>query len=356
MKYHKLLALAMIVSMLSMLGMGCSDDSSPVAPVAEAPEASLSLCHGNPAPSEVAITATLYVFCDRAYGNPIDVHRVTDSWEEMTVTWNSFGGAYDPTIEESFVTADSGWQAVDVTALATSWIDGSAPNYGLLLDQVERTYPRNRYTPRESGTNQPYIEICYSDGTCEQIVAMADTYVWEAQPDLNRGDYPYLFTGWQMIVDKEKQALLRFEMPEIQISQGCTRTIGYWKNHTGCRRKADLVSPLLPIWLGEADGAKSLYVDDARMAVRVLKMRTYGRPWNGTTKLSAQLLAAKLNIANGASGDAVEAVIAKADAFLADRSHKAWRKMNWHQKRKVLRWKNKLNAYNNGRIGPGHCD
>ena len=45
-------------------------------------------------------------------------------------------------------------------------------------------------------------------------------------------------------------------------ANGCTRTIGYWKTHAGFGPQADVVTPLLPILLGSAGGAKTLERDD----------------------------------------------------------------------------------------------
>ncbi|MBU0985436.1 MAG: hypothetical protein KKA42_16300, partial [candidate division Zixibacteria bacterium] len=137
---------------------------------------------------------------------------------------------------------------------------------------------------------------------------------------------------------------------------GCTRTIGYWKTHAGTKRHGvDAVTPLLPIWLGTENGDKSVEITTAREAVAVLGQKTLGRPWNGITKLYAQLLAAKLNMAAGASGDAVSGVVADADSFLAEHSWKSWNGLSWTEKKTVLEWKTTLDMYNNGKIGPGHC-
>jgi hypothetical protein len=92
------------------------------------------------------------------------------------------------------------------------------------------------------------------------------------------------------------------------------------------------------------------------MAVQVLEMKTYGKNSNGITKLYAQLLGAKLSIADGASPDDVSAIIAAADAFLADHDWNDWRGLSRSDKNMVLYWQGMLDDYNNGLIGPGHCD
>ncbi|MFQ3664224.1 MAG: hypothetical protein SNJ69_17750, partial [Chloroflexaceae bacterium] len=135
---------------------------------------------------------------------------------------------------------------------------------------------------------------------------------------------------------------------------GCTRTIGYWKTHAGFTgRNPDRVTPLLPVWLGTAGGARSVQVTTAAQAVSILNMN--GDASNGINKLYAQLLAARLNIASGADGSAVASTIASADSFLASRNASDWNSLSRAQRQQVLAWMTTLDNYNNGSIGPGHC-
>jgi hypothetical protein len=137
---------------------------------------------------------------------------------------------------------------------------------------------------------------------------------------------------------------------------GCTYSKGYWKNHGGFGPQADELSKLLPIWLGTDDGGKSLAVTDAQIAVDLLGQRVYGHPKNGITKLYAQLLAAKLNIVNFANPEDVYEVIDAADGFLTDHDWMDWGMLGKANQQMVLHWKDMLDQYNNGMIGPGHCD
>ncbi|MEZ5358802.1 MAG: DNRLRE domain-containing protein [Candidatus Zixiibacteriota bacterium] len=306
--------------------------------------------------------ATLYLYCTQANGEPVNVHRVLEPWEEMVVTWENFGGAYDPTIVGTFTADTIGWKSVDISDLVIPWMNGSYENFGLLLDQVEEKFPWAIYNSREAGEFQPYIEVAYiaEDGSYifETDLPLADTYIYETWPTTNFGYASNLRTGYGYFTEREKQSLLIFDIPlkDTPSDGGCTRTIGYWKTHAGFGKQDDMVTQYLPIWLGEADGAKSLYVADAKTAVDVLKMKTYGRPFNGITKLYAQLLAAKLNVAAGADDGAIADIITKADTFLAEYDWTDWWKLNFNKKIKVLRWMCKLDKYNNGIIGPGHCD
>jgi hypothetical protein len=140
--------------------------------------------------------------------------------------------------------------------------------------------------------------------------------------------------------------------------EGCTYTIGKWKNWTGLGNgnQADIVTPLLPIWLGDEGGDESLAVTTVEMAVDVLSQHVYGSPSNAITKLYAQMLAAKLSVANGASDSAIADYLADADAFLADYSYMDWNSLSKDMKDDVRMWHSAFGSYNEGDIGPGHCD
>jgi hypothetical protein len=139
---------------------------------------------------------------------------------------------------------------------------------------------------------------------------------------------------------------------------GCTLTIGYWKTHadpTSPRNNPDATLKVLKsvggtIWLGTPGGTQSVAVTKDNV-VSILKFDGT----NGIKKLQAQLLAAKLNIANGADGTAVQSTIQAADLFLAKYGASDWSSLSKTQKQKVLNWMTTLDDYNNGRLGPGHC-
>jgi len=139
-------------------------------------------------------------------------------------------------------------------------------------------------------------------------------------------------------------------------STGCTLTIGFWKTHAGFTgNNADRVTEFLPIWLGTSGGLKSVQVLSATSAVNILGMGL-GDPSNGITKLYAQLLGAKLNIARGASSTAIASALAAADSFLSLKNQLDWAGLSKTQKNQVIGWMSKLDTYNNGLIGPGHCN
>jgi len=138
---------------------------------------------------------------------------------------------------------------------------------------------------------------------------------------------------------------------------GCTFTIGYWKTHAGFGPQADVVTPLLPIQLGNG-GGKSLNVNSAAFAVQLLGFNGSNNVFaasNGINKLYAQLLGAKLSIANGAGSSAVATTIAAADAYLTTHDSGDWASLSKTEKGQVLAWMTTLDNFNNGLIGPAHC-
>ncbi len=122
---------------------------------------------------------------------------------------------------------------------------------------------------------------------------------------------------------------------------GNTFTIGFWKNHAGLGNgnQADLITPLLPIKLG------NMWVNTAAEAVAILS----NMGSNGIDKLMAQMLATKLNIANGATvSPKVAAALAEADAFLMTYDASAWASLSKTQQKLVLGWMTKFDNFNNG--------
>lgn len=142
---------------------------------------------------------------------------------------------------------------------------------------------------------------------------------------------------------------------KLPVPEGCTRSKGYWKNHAGFGPQDDMVTALLPLHLGSADSAAAMEVTDAQTAVGILQMKTYGEPSNGITKLYAQLLAAKLNIAAGADGADVDEIISDADLFLGNHDWQSWEQLSKDDQKQVLNWMGMLGEYNEGLIGPGAC-
>jgi hypothetical protein len=116
---------------------------------------------------------------------------------------------------------------------------------------------------------------------------------------------------------------------------GCTYTVGYWKNHPEAW-------PVDELTLGSKTPSK-------RKLLKLLKKPP--KKGNARIILIHQLIAAKLNVASGADPEAVSDVIEQADALLA-----AGRRVQGRRRAIAIRLAAVLDDYNNGIIGPGHCD
>jgi cysteine-rich repeat protein len=115
----------------------------------------------------------------------------------------------------------------------------------------------------------------------------------------------------------------------------CTFTQGYWKNHPDAW-------PVSSLKLGTVTYTKA-------ELIAILQTPVKG---NGLIQLAHQLIAAKLNIAAGASDVDIKVTIQAADALIgslvvgeAELPTSQTSALN-----------DKLDAFNNGNIGPGHCD
>jgi hypothetical protein len=309
---------------------------------------------------------------------PIDVHKVNVAWDENTVTWDSFYASPDNYLTAPFasfgVTNAWGWHTVDITALVGSWIAGTSANHGILLSQTVQPNTIVSFLSSDNVTNEtvewaiahrPKLDVVYlsPDSATPITLTIQDTGMENNISDaaiLSNSEWRSLPFGqgeWLYVGQFEgaiKQSLVGFDII-VTPGGGYTLTQGYWKTHAGFGPQADAVTPLLPVWLGTVGGTKSIQIVDAALGVAVFNKKAYGGASNGIAKLYAQLLAAKLNIANGASGAAVAGVIVESDQFLADNSWNGWSSLSSGDKTKVLWWANMLDAFNNGIIGPGHA-
>ena len=355
----RLAKLFMLVAVLGLLVVGCSNNQNPLVSDDSA-QTSVKGTNGLTLADGDLESATLHIYVRQASNQVITVYRVFSPWMESTVTWNNFGSAYAPEIYAQFTASAVGWVEVDITDLVADWMYGTYDNYGLLLAQEDQTYPLTVFNSTENALNKPYLEICYVGvPDCVDTMAIADALINENNPDQNYGSGSDLITGWPDQTALEKQSLLKFYIEPGQKDEGCTLTIGFWKKHAGFSPQPDMVSALLPIWLGDEGGAKSINVTTNLMAVQFLSQHVYGSPENGITKLYAQLLGAKLNIASGAGYMAVSDIIDAADAFLADHNWTDWDALVEAESPlvdSVNYWHGMLDDYNNGYIGPGHCD
>ncbi len=128
---------------------------------------------------------------------------------------------------------------------------------------------------------------------------------------------------------------------------GCTRTYGYWKTHTKYGP-----APRDATWdlIGE-DGEDTPFYLSGQSYYGVLWTKPRG---NAYYILAHQFIAARLNILGGASSTPeVDEALAWSEAFFSQYTPNGWPAS---LKGKALSYADLLDQYNNGVIGPGHCD
>lgn len=118
---------------------------------------------------------------------------------------------------------------------------------------------------------------------------------------------------------------------------GCTLTQGYWKNHP-----SDW--PVSSLTLGTVSYTKD-------QLLTILKTPVKG---NGLISLAHQLIAAKLNIASGASGGAITSAITDADNLIGGKVIPPVGS-GFLSTASTAGLTGSLDNFNNGISGPGHC-
>jgi hypothetical protein len=191
----------------------------------------------------------------------------------------------------------------------------------------------------------------YLGTVCKAIAPKTFTYSRQIGPYEVCGEYKVNNTADFVTVDLGRTGFSSATVDvNVPCPGGCTLTIGYWKNHAGFGPQADMVSTLLPQTLG------SITVDTPGKAVQFLSFfgsNYYFNASNPVNKLYAQLLGAKLNIADGASSSAISTTLTASDDFLM--THNSLSSLTKQEKSMVLTWATILDNFNNGLIGPGHC-
>jgi hypothetical protein len=119
---------------------------------------------------------------------------------------------------------------------------------------------------------------------------------------------------------------------------GCTLTQGYWKNH-------EKAWPVSELKLGDVIYTKS----------ELLEIMRTPPAGNGLLSMAHQLIAARLNMASAASGGGIEMTLAAADAMIGSLVIPP-KGDGFLSPDKTSTLNDELAAFNEGKVGPGHCD
>ncbi|MGY4884634.1 MAG: right-handed parallel beta-helix repeat-containing protein [Nanobdellota archaeon] len=123
---------------------------------------------------------TLYLSSTSGTNIPINIQRINQSWAEGEVTWNnrsstgawdSAGGDFSPFVwaTNNVSTADS-FYTWDVTQLVQNWINGTYPNYGIILMAGEGNGQwQFASSDNINATIRPQLNITYNESQIPTI-------------------------------------------------------------------------------------------------------------------------------------------------------------------------------------------
>jgi len=78
-------------------------------------------------------TFSVYHILNSPEGATWYLYRITEEWEEMTVTYNNKPDYDEDYFSETVYSASPSWEEFDVTNMVQSWLDGEYDNYGFYL-------------------------------------------------------------------------------------------------------------------------------------------------------------------------------------------------------------------------------
>ena len=329
----------------SLIFFSCQQEQSPIDPFTSNSQNNISKI--TIPVGAVVDSAMIYINVTTAQSEEVTLHRVETDWDEMTVTWNNFGGAFNASSENSFIPSASDWYALDITGLVTSWVDSTYPNYGILIKQEVQTQLQY-YSSRETGDG-PYLKIWWTyngSGGFDSTEAFADSYINSTLVDDNFGGSTDLITGWDDTT--EVQSLVRFEIEQEPVFGGCTKGYGYWKTHS-----AYGPAPYDSTW--EMLGEDSTFFLSDKTNYEVMWTSPSGG--NAYYMLAHFYIAVQLNILTGADpGDVQEAFDDATDLFdMYTPEDIGALHGNDSLRQQFISLKGILGQYNDGEIGPGTC-
>ncbi|MFO0755930.1 MAG: DNRLRE domain-containing protein [Byssovorax sp.] len=111
-------------------------------------------------PNASVVSATLTLGLVTNGAATANVHLVTAPWDEATVTWSSFGNAFVAQPFKSFSTANS-TVVLNVAPQVQAWLDGTAPNHGLLIEQGGAFQTKYKTQEYAVPTQRPVLRLCY---------------------------------------------------------------------------------------------------------------------------------------------------------------------------------------------------
>lgn len=152
---------------------------------------------GIPAGATIVSAVARWFVVKFDHTSALQVHRVTASWDEATVTWNTISSSVDLATAASIPagTPIDQFVGVNLTGLVQSWVSGAQPNYGVLIAPPDLLGSKSsEFTSKENSnaSRRPYLEVKFTDGNLSDraTVTATGTLVTGASHTLVREDIP----------------------------------------------------------------------------------------------------------------------------------------------------------------------
>jgi len=208
----KNLVILMTVGIFVIVVAGCGTGNKPTS--SDSAQVSLQNA-GKAIPTDAVInSATIHIYVSETDAQSVSVHAVTSEWDESTITWSSFAGAYSSETIGTFEFTEPGWYTLDVTSQVEGWFDESIENFGFYLQYGGEGDVNTTIASSEADENSPYLEICYTvheGDTCEDMETAGDATIFSSDTEVNYGDSPDLIVGGSSDQETERSALIKFE-------------------------------------------------------------------------------------------------------------------------------------------------
>lgn len=209
-------------------------------------------------------------------------------------------------------------------------------------------------TPENEADECITVTDTHAEGPQGEVVCKEDapktfTYTYMVGPYAECGEYKVPDTASFVTNDSGATGsdswLVTIKVP----CDGCTLTQGYWKTHSKYGP-----APYDDTWAKV--GEDTAFFHSGQSYIEVLHTPPQGG--NAYYILGHQYIAAELNNLNGADFSAAEDAFEDAKALLSDSDNTpdAVGALKGGKRNKWIRLAEKLEQYNSGIIGPGHCD
>ncbi len=129
-------------------------------------------------------TLTMYTYnCDTGSDASalIYLNRVTSSWDEMTVSWNT-QPAFDTAYQKSISVNDgqTGWLSFSITDIVQFWASNPAQNYGVVLEAEQLPYNFQMFYSSENTSYpllRPMLTIEYEPAAQPAVPELASLFL-----------------------------------------------------------------------------------------------------------------------------------------------------------------------------------